>query len=46
MEAKTQETVDIKKSMQRLGEKARAVSRILAVASADQKDSALHAAAA
>jgi len=46
MEAKTQETVDIKKSMQRIGEKARDVSRILALASADQKEAALYGAAA
>ena len=45
MEATTQETIDIKKSMQRVGEKAREVSRILALASADQKESALHGAA-
>jgi gamma-glutamyl phosphate reductase len=46
MEAKTQETVDIKKSMQRIGEKAREVSRILALASTDQKEAALYGAAA
>ena len=45
MEATTQETIDIKESMQRVGEKAREVSRILALASADQKESALHGAA-
>ena len=46
MEAKTQETTDLKQSMQRVGENAREASRILALASADQKESALHAAAA
>ena len=46
MEATTQETIDIKKSMQRIGEKAREVSRILALVSADQKESALRGAAA
>jgi len=46
MEATTQEPVDLKKSMQILGEKARVASRILALASADQKESALRGAAA
>jgi len=46
MEATTQEPVDIKKSMQIVGEKARVASRILALASADQKESALRGAAA
>jgi len=46
MDATTQETVHIKKSMQRVGEEARGASRILALASADQKESALHGAAA
>jgi glutamate-5-semialdehyde dehydrogenase len=46
MEATTQETIDIKKSMQRVGERLARSSRILALASADQKESALHGAAA
>ena len=40
------QTVDIRKLMQGIGERVRGASRILALASADQKESALRAAAA
>jgi glutamate-5-semialdehyde dehydrogenase len=46
MELEKQQTVDIRKLMQGIGERVRRASRILAVASADQKESALRAAAA
>ncbi|HKE55262.1 MAG TPA: aldehyde dehydrogenase family protein, partial [Pyrinomonadaceae bacterium] len=46
MEAKIDPTVDARKLMQGIGERARAASRILALASADQKESALRASAA
>jgi len=46
MEAKIDPTVDAQKLMQGIGERARAASRILALASADQKESALRASAA
>jgi glutamate-5-semialdehyde dehydrogenase len=45
MEAKETLTVDIRKLMQGIGERAREASRLLSVVSADQKESALYAAA-
>src|SRR5215471_14393267 len=45
MEAQTQQTVDIQKVMQAIGEKARNASRLIALASPEQKESALQAAA-
>jgi len=45
MEAQTQQTVDIRKVMQGIGEKARDACRIIALASPEQKESALQAAA-
>ena len=45
MEAQTQQAVDIQKVMQAIGEKARNASRIIALASPEQKESALQAAA-
>src|SRR3954469_7992520 len=46
MEAKIEQTVNIRKLMRGIGENAREASRILSLASADQKESALHATAA
>ena len=46
MELEKQQTVDIRKLMQGIGERVRGASRILALASAEQKESALLAAAA
>ncbi len=45
MEAKKEPTVDIRKLMLEIGERAREASRLLSVVSADQKASALHVAA-
>jgi glutamate-5-semialdehyde dehydrogenase len=46
MEVEKQQIVDIRKLMRAIGERVRGASRILALASADQKESALRAAAA